>query len=267
MTMDVNPVVLVLLGWLAAAPLMLVLWFAQRSRPNASLADVGWCFGFAFVIFGYALAAPGEIERRLVVSSLAGIHAIRLGTHILFDRVLGKTEDARYQTLRREWGSRAPLYSFFYFQSQAVAIAVFSIPLLVLMYNPHKTVSLWELAGVVVWLGAVIGETMADRQLARFRANPNNGGKTCRLGLWRYSRHPNYFFEGLYWSAYVLMGVGVPYGWLTLIGPLLMVWALLRVTGVPRAEAQALASRGADYREYQRTTSVFLPWFPKEDKP
>ncbi|MFQ5946716.1 MAG: DUF1295 domain-containing protein [Anaerolineae bacterium] len=263
--MSVHPLWLVLLGWAATALMMVTLWFLQRVRGNAATADVGWCFGFALVAIGYALAAQGDPERRLLVACLPAIYAFRLGLHVLMDRVFGKPEDGRYRSLRGKWGSQAQLYFFVYFQGQALAIVVFSLPLLVLMYNPRPTFSLWELAGIAVWLIAVVGEAVADRQLARFRANPNNRGKTCREGLWRYSRHPNYFFESLHWWAYVVMGIGVPNGWITLIGPVLMTVALLKISGIPLAEAQALASRGEDYRKYQRTTSAFIPWFPKEE--
>ena len=137
-------------------------------------------------------------------------------------------------------------------------------PLLVLMGNVNSQWSAWEILGVAVWMIGISGEGMADRQLMRFRRDPSNAGKVCRDGLWRYSRHPNYFFEGVLWCGYVLMGVGVPNGWITLVGPVLMIGSLLKVTGIPLAEAQALHSRGDAYREYQRTTSVFIPWFPKQ---
>jgi steroid 5-alpha reductase family enzyme len=116
------------------------------------------------------------------------------------------------------------------------------------------------LAGVIVWLIAVAGETIADRQLARFRRDPANRGQVCRAGLWRYSRHPNYFFEWVHWLSYVLIGHGE---WLTWIGPVGMLLFLFRVTGIPYTEMQALKSRGDRYREYQSTTNVFFPWFPR----
>ena len=149
------------------------------------------------------------------------------------------------------------------FLGQALAILVFSIPLLVVAGNHGSTWTAWELLGIVVWVVGVGGESLADYQLNRFRRNPENNGKVCREGLWRYSRHPNYFFDVVYWCAYVVMSIGVPDWWLTLIGPVVMSGALLKVTGIPLAEAQAIASRGEAYREYQRTTSVFIPWFPK----
>ncbi len=262
--MSIPPLTIVLAGWLAAALLMVGLWLLQKGRRNAAILDVGWCLSFGLVAIWYALAVQGEPARRLLVAVLAATWGFRLALHLFFDRVHEKPEDGRYQTLRRQWGDRAQLYLFLLFQLEALAIPVLSFPLLVLMRNPRPTFSLWELAGVLVWLAAVGGEWVADRQLARFRADPLNRGRTCRDGLWRYSRHPNYFFEGLHWWAYVLMGVGVPAGWVTLLGPLLMTVALLKISGLPLAEAQALASRGEDYRDYQRTTSAVIPWFPKQ---
>jgi steroid 5-alpha reductase family enzyme len=140
---------------------------------------------------------------------------------------------------------------------------IFSIPFLVAMTLRSQGLGAWVAAGVLVWVVAVTGEALADRQLAAFRADQTNRGRTCRVGLWRLSRHPNYFFEWLHWWSYVLLGVGSPWWALTLVGPALMLYFLLRVTGIPATEAQALASRGEDYREYQRTTSAFVPWFPR----
>jgi steroid 5-alpha reductase family enzyme len=111
----------------------------------------------------------------------------------------------------------------------------------------------------------VLGEWTADRQLARFRADPANRGKTCRAGLWRSSRHPNYFFQSLFWWTFVLLSVGAPHAWLTLISPLIILFLILKVTGIPPTEERALQSRGEDYRAYQRTTSAFIPWFPRRD--
>ena len=119
--------------------------------------------------------------------------------------------------------------------------------------------------GVAIWAIGVAGEAVADAQLARFRADPGHRGRTCRAGLWRYSRHPNYFFEWLTWWAYVAIAWGAPHGWVALFGPAVMLLFLFKVTGIPYTEAQALRSRGDDYRAYQRTTSAFVPWFPRAD--
>ncbi len=264
--MTFNPLTLVLYGWIIAAVLMAALWGVQRVRRNAGIVDVGWCVGLILLSFLYAVAAVGDPDRRMLVAAMVGLYAARLGGYLFQNRVQA-SEDARYETLRRWWGDRAHLYFFFFFQFQALGVVVFSLPLLVLMQNPRPTFSLWELVGLLVWLGAVVGEGLADWQLARFKSEPGNRWKTCREGLWRYSRHPNYFFEWLHWCAYVPMGVGVPGGWITLLNPAIMLVFLLWVSGIPWAEAQALATRGEDYRAYQRTTSAFVPWFPgREDR-
>jgi len=262
--MTLDPLAMLGVAWLAAAVLMLVLWGVQRAIRNAAVVDVGWCAAFAGAAVFYAVAAYGESERRALVAVMGAGWGARLALHLLLDRVLGKPEDGRYARMRRRWGGRADLNFFLLYQAEAFAIPVLSLPLLVVMQNPRPTFSLWELAGVLIWAVALAGEWVADAQLARFRSEPENRGKTYRDGLWRYSRHPNYFFESIHWWAYVLMGIGVPNGWLTLVGPVVMTLSLVKISGVPPAEEQALASRGNEYREYQRTTNVLIPWTPRK---
>jgi steroid 5-alpha reductase family enzyme len=258
-----DPLSLVLAAYLAMAVFMAGLWALQLRFRNASIADVGWCAGLVATVLWYASQASGEVERKILLTSMAAIYAGRLGFHLLIDRVIGKEEDPRYQRLRGRWGTSEPQRMFGYFQLQALAVAAFSLPFLVVVENPRPPFALVELLGVVIWIVGVAGEMTADRQLARFREQPWNRDRVCRDGLWRYSRHPNYFFEWLQWWTYVVMGLGAP-GWpLTWIGPIAMGYALLYVTGIPPAEEQALARRGEEYRQYQRTTSVFVPWFPK----
>jgi steroid 5-alpha reductase family enzyme len=216
-----------------------------------------------FVLW-YTTQADVGIERVLLTAMLVVLYAGRLGLYILFERVVGKQEDARYRHLREEWGESEPVKMFVYFQLQAAAVAVFSIPFLVVLWNPRPPTSVVELVGLLIWGVAIAGEAKADRQLAYFRADPRNQGRVCREGLWRYSRHPNYFFEWLHWWSYVVMTLGAS-GWaFTLLGPIVMGLALLKVTGIPPAETQALASRGEEYRAYQRTTNAFFPWFPRK---
>ena len=261
--MGSDPLTLVLPAYLAMAVVMAGLWVLQLRVRNASIADVGWCAGLIAVVLWYAIQATGETERQMLVAALVLLYAGRLGLYILLNRVMGKTEDARYRRLREQWGSSEPVRMFGYFQLQALAVAAFSLPFLVLIQNPQTPFALIEIVGSLIWIVAFSGEAMADWQLAQFRSKSWNRDRVCRDGLWRYSRHPNYFFEWLHWWAYVVMGVSTP-GWLlTWIGPIGMGWALLKVTGIPWVERQALASRGEDYREYQRTTNAFFPWFPK----
>jgi steroid 5-alpha reductase family enzyme len=261
--MSLTLAALILYAWILTAVLMLAAWLIQRAQGNAAIVDVIWCLSFAIVAIGYAVVTNGDPARRMVVAAMGGLWGVRLAGHLLFNRILGRSEDPRYASLRAKWGDRAQLYFFLLFQFEAVGLPLFALVLLVLMQNTNPTFSLWEWAGVVVWVIAIAGEWLADWQLGRFRGNPQNRGKTCREGLWRYSRHPNYFFEALHWWAYVLMAIGVAYGWVTLIGPVVMTCSLLLITGIPLTEAQALAARGEEYRAYQRTTSAFIPWFPK----
>jgi steroid 5-alpha reductase family enzyme len=257
------PITLVLVAWLLMAAVMAVLWLVQRATRDAGVVDVGWAGGLGALAVLYAFFAPGDPGRRLLVGVLAGVWSLRLATYILTNRVLGRSEDGRYRTLRARWGGRAQPYFFVFFQTQAVLDVLFSLPFLVAMTNPRQGIGAWGVAGALVWLAAVVGEALADRQLAPFRAEPANRGRTCRTGLWRTSRHPNYFFEWVHWWSYVLLAVGSPWWALTLVGPALMAFFLFKVTGIPATEAQAIASRGEDYRDYQRTTSAFIPWFPK----
>ena len=123
--------------------------------------------------------------------------------------------------------------------------------------------SVWDATGVGLWLTGLCGETIADRQLAAFRAGAGNGSRVCQAGLWRYSRHPNYFFEWLHWFAYLFLAFGHPQWWLALTGPILMLLFLYRLSGIPWTEAQSLRSRGEDYRRYQAEVSPFLPLPPR----
>ena len=264
--MESDPLSLVVTAYLVMAAVMVGLWVLQLRVRNASIADVGWCAGLIAVVLWYAIQATGETERKVLVAALAVLYAGRLGFYILLNRVIGKTEDARYRRLREQWGSSESVSMFGYFQLQALAVAAFSLPFLVLIQHPGPPFALIELVGLLIWIVAVSGEAMADRQLAQFRSKSWNRDRVCRDGLWRYSRHPNYFFEWLHWWGYVVMGVSTP-GWLlTWIGPVGMGWALLKVSGIPRAERQALGNRGEEYREYQRTTNAFFPWFPRDSQ-
>ena len=243
----------------AGVALLLALWAIQLRTHDAATADVGW----TMLVAGGALAAgvlvDGDPPRRLLVASLAVVWAARLGFYLLRDRVFaGRGEDGRYRALREHWGSAAPRNFLFVYLGQAVVATLFIVPIIGAMRGgPIDTVAI---AGVIVWLLAVGGEALADRQLARFRADPATRGTVCRVGLWRYSRHPNYFFEWIHWWAYVLIG---HFALLTLLGPAAMLLFLFRVTGIPYTEQQALRSRGDLYRAYQRTTSAFVPWPPR----
>jgi len=164
--------------------------------------------------------------------------------------------------LKENWGAKAQTKMFWFYQLQAAGSLLFALPMLIAS-GSTQPLGIFDFLGIVIWITAIGGELIADRQLSRFRLDPHQRGAVCQRGLWRYSRHPNYFFEWLHWWAYVCLAVNAPWGWLTLFGPLLMLHFILNVTGIPPTEAQAMKSRGEAYRDYQRTTSAFFPWPPK----
>lgn len=261
-----NPWLLLLLGWAAMALVMTVLWLVQRRRGDAGIVDVAWGLGVGMLAVIFAAFSPEEDAlRRQLVGGLALAWSLRLSTHILV-RLFRLREDGRYQALKTRWGPQAQRNLFLFFQVQALWSVLFSVPMLIAARNPVPAMSPFDFAGLAIWVIAVLGETMADRQLSAFRLDPANRGKVCRRGLWYYSRHPNYFFEWVHWWTWVLLSVGSPTWLVTLFGPTLMIHFLFKVTGIPPTEAQALKSRGDAYRDYQRTTSPFFPWPPKQIK-
>ena len=247
----------------ATSVAMLLGWLVQLRTRNAVVVDVIWamCMGGSAVF--YAMVGEGSLIARLGVAMLGGAWGFRLCLHLLA-RLLGEHEDGRYQYLREHWQDNQTKF-FAFFQVQAILVALCSLPFFAVAQNPKEGMTFWCYAGVGIWIVSIVGESIADLQLTRHRHNPANRGRTCRSGLWRYSRHPNYFFEWLHWFAYVFLALGLPPAiWaLTLLGPILMLITLRWITGIPYVEAQALRSRGEDYREYQHTTSIFLPWPPK----
>lgn len=247
--------------WSLAALSMTAAWSWQRRRQNAGIVDAVWAAGVGAGAVLYALIGSGAVLPRVTVAVLGGVWGARLARH-LWLRVRSEPEDGRYAHLRAHWhGSQGAWFAFFQFQ--AALIVLFSLPFLAVANNPVGGMTPWWVAGVAIWVASVLGEAVADRQLARFRADPANAGRTCRAGLWRYSRHPNYFFEWTHWFAYVCLAVGSPWLWLAWAGPVVM-WVFLRwISGIPYTEAQALRTRGDDYREYQRSTSMLVPWFPQ----
>ena len=261
--MTPTPLTLVLFGWLIMAVIMLVLWVFQRAHRDAGIVDVGWAAGLGILAIFYAALADGDLTRRIAVGGLVALWSFRLAIYLLINRVIGKPEDGRYQALRENWKDKVQPFFFFFFQAQGLLDVILSLCFLLPMFNKTAGLQPLEYAGVAIWLISVIGESLADAQLAAFRADPATKGQTCRRGRWQYSRHPNYFFEWLHWWTYVAFSITLPFGWLSLIGPALMLFLILKVTGIPPTEERALRSRGDDYREYQRNVSAFFPWFPR----
>lgn len=250
-----------LAAWLVAALLMALLWLIAHHRTNAGIVDVAWSFMTALLGAWFAITADGHPPRAYLVAGMAIVWGVRLGTHV-GGRVGREPEDGRYQHLRGQWGGASARNLFVFFQIQALWAVMFAAPMLAAASNRAAPLGQLDWLGVAFWIVALTGESVADRQLARFKAAPSNRGRVCQVGLWRYSRHPNYFFEWLHWWAYVCLAAGSPYWWIAILGAAVMLVFLTKVTGIPPTEAQALRSRGDAYRRYQQTTSSFVPWPP-----
>jgi steroid 5-alpha reductase family enzyme len=244
--------------------LMTALWWWHLRIGNAGVVDVGWAAALPLLAVFYAAMGPGYGPRRWVLAAMVCVWGMRLAIYLLRGRVIGQPEDPRYAHLRRTSSPAAALRFLPFFLAQGLLAVLLSLPALVAAFDQEARFRVLEIVAVVLWGMAVSGEALADAQLARFKKRPDTGGRTCREGLWRYSRHPNYFFEWLVWVAFAVYALGSPWGAAALVCPALMLYLLFRVTGIPATEAQALRSRGDDYRRYQATTSAFVPWFPRE---
>ena len=256
-------ITMALTGWVGVSLLMLVLWAVHLAIRNAGIVDAGWAGGLALLGIYYASAGHGHLPRAILMATMSAFWGMRLAYYLLATRVIGQTEEGRYLELRRRWATNVPLKFFLFFQFQAFLCVVLSVPFLAASVNTRPELSAIEWIGFGLWLVAVAGESMADFQLQAFKSNPANRGKTCNAGLWHYSRHPNYFFEWLIWIGFAIFALASPYGYLGVLSPALILYFLLKVTGIPATEAQALRTRGDEYRRYQQTTSMFFPWFPR----
>ncbi|MBX3464978.1 MAG: DUF1295 domain-containing protein [Planctomycetes bacterium] len=247
----------------AIAAAFAALWWRQRRTRNATSVDAAWAIAIGLLGTAAAAGGDGSVVQRLLAFALAGGWSARLAFHLLRHRVLGEVrEDGRYRALREHWGPRADRNFFWFYQGQAVAALVFALPFWFLAGHRHDGLAAVQLAGLGLAALAQAGEAQADRQLAAHRADPAERGRTCRRGFWRYSRHPNYFFEWLTWCGIGLTALPAAGAW-ALLQPVVMFVLVRYVSGVPFTELQAAKSRGEDYRRYQQETSAFVPWWPR----
>ena len=260
-----NPILLVVLAWLLMVIVMFGLWRWQLKTGEADGVDLGWTAGLGAAAILYAAGLSGGLPaRRILVAALAVLWSGRLAIY-LWERVRTPGEDGRYTRLRMEWGEDAQWKLFRFYQIQAATVPLLGLQFMMAMLHPAGGLRVWDLLGAAVVILSVAGEALADRQLDTWRKNPANRGKTCQHGLWRYSRHPNYFFEWLHWCGYVVIAIGASWWPATLIVPGIMYILVRYITGIPPTEAQSVRSRGENYRRYQRTTNAFFPGPPRPD--
>jgi steroid 5-alpha reductase family enzyme len=250
------------IGLAVILALMALLWLVSLGLKNSSIVDIFWGTGFVIAGWVYFILTPdGYFARKMLIGALVTIWGLRLSIHILL-RNWGKPEDFRYQKWRREAGGKWWWQSFFrVFLLQGVLLWVISAPLLAAQFRALPAyLTILDLLGVVVWLIGFFFEAVGDFQLSRFKARPENKGKILDSGVWRYTRHPNYFGDSAQWWGYFLIAASAA-GWWTIFSPVLMTLLLLRVSGVTLLE-KTLETRPG-YKEYIDRTSAFIPWFPR----
>ena len=245
------------------AALMLAVWVLSLVQKNASIVDIFWGLGFVAIAGVCYASADGFAARKLLITALTAVWGIRLALYILW-RNAGKGEDFRYRAMRARHGKRFPLLSLFtVFGLQGLLMWIISFPLQVAEISREPARLTWlDFGGVIVWLIGFLFESVGDFQLARFKADPKNEGKVMNRGLWRYTRHPNYFGDATVWWGFFLIALSTPSNWWTVISPLIMTGLLMKVSGVALLE-KTLRKTKPEYREYVQRTSAFFPWLPK----
>lgn len=238
-------------------------WWAVVRSGRSGWADAGWSATTGLAGIAAALSPldgePGP--RNWLVAALVAVWAGRLCLHIT-RRTLKGADDPRYAELKRQWGKDWPRQLLVFLEIQAAVSLALAVAVLAAAHNPAP-LGLLDGLGVVIAMLAIWGEATADRQLRRFSADPANRGKVCDVGLWAFSRHPNYFFEFLYWVGLVPIGIGYVWGWAALLAPALMYLLLRHVSGVPPLEAHMRRSRGSVYAAYQARVPAFWPRPPR----
>ncbi len=245
-------------------------WALQRATRNCGWVDAVWSASTGLTAAWLALTPPpgshSPAPRAWLAAAMAAFWGLRLALHIA-SRTPGAPEDPRYAAFRAEWGSSFEAKLFGLLMVQAAAALVLAAAVLLAARNPAPFPRATDACALLLLLGAVAGEAVADAQLTRFRAKRT--GRICDTGLWGYSRHPNYFFEFLAWCAYPLLALNIsayPSGVFSIAAPALMFVLLRYVSGVPPLERSMLARRGAAFAAYQARVSVFFP-LPSSAKP
>jgi len=257
--------VVAILVSIAIGLVMAAAWYAQQKTGNSGWVDVSWSLGVglvAVVAAAWPFEPNGPHWRQVSVAVLAAAWCLRLGIHIA-RRTRAAADDPRYRDMIVQWGHNAPRRMFWFLQSQAAVGVVLALSIAVTAHNPNPRLRTQDFVGLAILMAAILGEALADRQLQVFKDDPANRNAVCDVALWRWSRHPNYFFEWLSWVAYPIIAIDCsghnPFGWLALAAPACMYWVLVHVSGIPPLEAHMLRSRGDAFRAYQKRSRPFLP--------
>lgn len=252
-------------GMVAIFLYMTLQWLVSLLLKNSSIVDIFWGPGYVLAAWVYfALTPDGFGLRKLLLLLLVTVWGLRLGVHLGI-RNLGKGEDYRYKSWRENTGAGWWWQSYFkVFLLQGALMWLIAMPLAVAQAAPQPDyLTIFDVIGIVLWLIGFLFETIGDIQLTRFKADSGNKGKVLRSGLWKYTRHPNYFGDATVWWGHFLVAVSVPMGFLTIFSPILMTMMLMRVSGVALLERN-LKKTKPEYAEYIRSTNAFFPGLPRD---
>lgn len=242
-----------------------IIWLVSLWRRDASIVDPFWGTGFVIITWFTFLSTiqDSQTARECLLIVLVTVWGARLSA-FLFLRNLGRGEDKRYASMRSKHGAQFWWMSFLtVFLLQSLILWIVSMPVQIALFRSSSTPLSWiDAGGAVIWLVGVLFETIGDWQMARFQSDPSNASRVMDRGLWRFTRHPNYFGDFcVWWGVYLIAAAGGA-GW-TMFSPLLMSFLLLKVSGVSLLE-KTITSRRPDYASYQKRTSAFFPWPPKQ---
>jgi steroid 5-alpha reductase family enzyme len=246
-------------------------WWMQRVTGNTGWIDVFWSLGTGAAACALALAPhgadPWPQDRQVLAAVFVATWSLRLGWHIL-SRTRRVGDEPRYRDLIRRWGAQGAWKLFWHLQIQAAVGLLLAVSVLLAARNPAPLFRFQDTAALVLFLIGAVGEAVADVQLRRFKSLEANRSKVCDSGLWRWSRHPNYFFEWLCWLSYPLLAIGEgnSLGYLSLSAPLCMYWLLVHVSGIPPLEAHMTSTRARAFVDYRRRTQAFFPWPPSSNE-
>lgn len=242
--------------WLSAASAMFCTWLRQLKSKDASYVDVVWSAGIGISALVFFLYNNLFDFRHIIILLCALFWSFRLSCHLTSRLMYLKEEDSRYNTMRKVMGARANIGFLIFFQVQAVFIVMFAAPIIIALSTNQTSWQISDYLGLVIFIIAFVGETIADKQLLNHRKQ-HGANITCQDGLWYYSRHPNYFFEWIHWFAYACFAISSSYFWLTSLMPFLMLFFIIYVTGIPHAEREAM-SKKPDYLDYKKSTPMLI---------
>jgi len=240
---------------------MTIFYAISLIKKDSSIVDIGWGLGFIFVAIISFIIGGNLFPKQIIITSLVFLWGMRLAIYIFF-RNKGKAEDWRYKKWRDDWGKNFAIRAYFQiFMLQGLFMFIISVPIVLVNSNEIETFKLFDIVGSLIWIIGFIFEALGDYQLSQFKKDPDNKGKIMKKGVWKYTRHPNYFGEVTMWWGIFIIALPLTNGIFTIISPILITFLLLKVSGIPLLEKKYKDNK--EYQEYKKMTNAFFPFFPK----